>query len=168
MDQNDFYKFEMDNLVNELLSQINSNRQIYERFKEEDFDKKIHENIKSVRENLKQQIKTHQQYLLGIETGNVNFSAQVEEPPKDLKKDQLILKLIEIDKKVIGSFRSTDILQKLFTVPWRTEQVKAHEIVRSMLLHESYFIGRNSILVDFMGLSSLKNASDNWASEQQK
>jgi uncharacterized damage-inducible protein DinB len=164
--QNEFYKYEMDNLLNELISQINSNRQIYERVKEEEFDKKIHEKINSIRENVRHQIKTHHQYLVGLESGTINFSAQVEEASSDLKKDQLILKLVEVDKKIINAMRNIDILQKLFTVPWRTEQVKVHEVLRSMLLHESYFIGRNSVLVDFLGVNSLKDASTNWAAEQ--
>jgi len=166
MDQSEFYKFEVDNLINELTSQINSNRQIYERVKEEEFDKKIHEKINSIRENLRHQIRTHKQYLAGLESGLISFSLTIPDDTSITKKDQLILMQVETDKKIVLNLRSMDILAKLYTVPWRTEQVKAHEIIRSMLLHESYFLGRNSVLVDFLGLTSLTNAEESWNSQQ--
>lgn len=166
MDQSEFYKFEIDNLINELNSQINSNRQIYERVKEDEFDKKIHEKINSIRDNLRHQIRTLSQYLVGLESGVVSFSVDIPDDTAEMKKNQLILKLVEIDKKITLILRGMDILTKLFTVPWRTEQVKVHEVIRSMLLHESYFLGRNSVLVDFLGLTSLTDASNNWSNSQ--
>lgn len=143
------------------LADRNLNYEFYECVSEDDYDKRIVDGSPSTRENLAYQVNVHKNYLNGLRTGEMKFSP-ADQDLKTKSKQELLAMINDVDKQILDFLYDEANYSKVIKVPWMDAAVPLLDMIYGIINHEDYHLGRNSAMMEFLGIERSPNLKRVW------
>jgi hypothetical protein len=142
------------------------NTEFYRRVPEEQFDFRMVNTASrksdSPRESLLHQIDTTKDYIQGIISGVLQFELTYDDLSPSLSKQELIQKLDQTEKELVNVLSSSDIREKLMTVPWSTSPIPALSAIWGLNSHEILHTGWNLAIMDQLNIDRFPALRKMW------